>query len=80
MGYPELLKLVIILDQFTICVTDVRQIKSGKLIKWFKQECFQGSLLTIIESGRYLRIKSVKKYKTGAKDAEIVFTFPAATL
>ena len=34
MGWPELLKLKIILDLITISITHARQIKTGKLTRW----------------------------------------------
>ena len=34
LDYPRLIKLIIILDVVTICITHARHIKSGKLIKW----------------------------------------------
>ena len=45
-----------------------------------KIECIYVSLLTVSASGRYLRYKTVKKYATRAKEAELVFTFVIATL
>ena len=57
LGYPGLLKLIIILNFVTICITHARQTKRCKLIKWYKMaqlEWSHNSLLTISGSGWYL--------------------------
>ena len=60
-GYLGLLKLKIILDLVTICITHARQIKGGKLINWHN---FNISTLPCRELVDLIDILDIKRYRS----------------